>query len=191
MRTRGKRIHPALKHGAYTATAVLPGESQAAFDKLHRDLITEFAPSGALEDDIVTTIARLLWRKQNLTTLRIAKLAQRRYSEIRDEKRDEQIAAYNESLWMSEDDGPPAESAEEQHAAEDRARKDLGSTYKLVEIGKAATFDGLTKELEIKERLDGYIDRCLKKLLFLRGLKSISKASSESPQLVQGPSRAA
>ena len=75
MRTRNDRRHPALKHGAYSATTVLPGESRAEFEKLHRDLVAEFSPSGALEDDIVMTIARLVWRKQNLATLRIAEHA--------------------------------------------------------------------------------------------------------------------
>ena len=76
MRNRVNRIHPALKHGAYSATAVLPGESRAAFEKLHRGLIAEFIPSGVLEDDIVMDMARLVWRKQNLGTLRIAERAQ-------------------------------------------------------------------------------------------------------------------
>ena len=75
MRTRNDRKHPALKHGAYSATAVLPGENRAEFEKLHRDLIAELTPSGALEDDIVMNIARLVWRKQNLATLRIAERA--------------------------------------------------------------------------------------------------------------------
>ncbi len=57
------RIPPALKHGAYSATSVLPGESRAAFEKLHRNLKAEWSPSGALEDDIVMTMARLIWRK--------------------------------------------------------------------------------------------------------------------------------
>ena len=67
MRSRD-RIPPALKHGAYSATAILPGESQAEFEKLHRDIIAGWNPSGVLENDIVMTITRLLWRKQNLET---------------------------------------------------------------------------------------------------------------------------
>jgi len=65
---RVRKIHPALKHGGYSATALLPGEDPAAFKKLHQDLIAEFNPSGALEDDIVATMARLVWRKQHLST---------------------------------------------------------------------------------------------------------------------------
>ena len=39
MHTRNDRKHPALKHGAYSAIAVLPGENRAEFEKLRRDLI--------------------------------------------------------------------------------------------------------------------------------------------------------
>ena len=80
MRSRD-RTPPALKHGAYSATAILPGESQAEFEKLHRDTIAEFTPSGVLENDIVMTLTRLLWRKQNLDTLHIAEHARRRCGE--------------------------------------------------------------------------------------------------------------
>jgi len=38
----------------------------AEFEKLHRDLIAE--PNGLFENDIVATMARVLWRKQNLET---------------------------------------------------------------------------------------------------------------------------
>src|SRR5215471_4896077 len=64
MSNRIDRLHPAVKHGVYSATALLPGESPAEFEKLHGSLIAEFAPCGVLEDDIVMTMARLVWRKQ-------------------------------------------------------------------------------------------------------------------------------
>ena len=35
-------------------------------------------PNGALEDEIVASMAHLLWRRKNLATFRVAKLAQRR-----------------------------------------------------------------------------------------------------------------
>src|SRR5262249_32203121 len=44
------RVPPALKHGAYSKAALLPGEDPAAFDDLHRDLIAEFTPHGRMED---------------------------------------------------------------------------------------------------------------------------------------------
>ena len=69
-------------------------------------------------------------------------------------------------------------------AAEEQARQELGDVYKLIEIGEPSTIDGLMKELDIKERLDGLIDRCLKRLLMVRGVKSLSSApSSVTPQI--------
>ena len=78
----------------------------------------------------------------------------------------------------------PAVAREGYRAAEEQARQELGDVYKLIEIGEPATIDGLMKELDIKERLDGLIDRCLKRLLMVRGVKSLSSApSSVTPQI--------
>jgi hypothetical protein len=70
-----KKFHAALKHGAFSATTILPGEDPTAFKKTHEDIIAELAPDGALEDDVVWTLAPLVWRKKNLATPRIAELA--------------------------------------------------------------------------------------------------------------------
>jgi hypothetical protein len=61
----------------------------------------------------------------------------------------------------------------------------------LIDIGEPATIDGLMKELDIKERLDGLIYKCLKQLLAVRGVKSLSPASSSvaTPQ-ISGPRKA-
>ena len=72
------RIGNALKHGGYTATTLLPGEDRAAFEELHQALIAELAPVGVLEEDTVATIARVLWRKKNLSTFQLAALARAR-----------------------------------------------------------------------------------------------------------------
>ena len=42
-------IPAAFKHGIYTATAVLPGEDPAEFEKVRRDIFAEFDLKGALE----------------------------------------------------------------------------------------------------------------------------------------------
>ena len=190
MHTRIDRRHPAVKHGAYSATAVLPGESQAEFEKLHRGLIAELVPSGVLEDDIVMTIARLVWRKQNLTTLRIAEHAQSRRITIWNEKiRD------NEPSYLDEN-GEPVNTREEERqvkrAAESEAQEELGENYEFVEIGEAATFNGLTGEIEIQERLDAAIAKCLKQLLMVRGVKSIAHVPlADGPKRIIGPTKAA
>jgi hypothetical protein len=79
---RAKKPHNALKHAGYSTMAVLPGENPAEFEKLRRNLIDEFAPQGPLEGDIVSTIARLLWRKQNLSTFLTAQWAKERRKRI-------------------------------------------------------------------------------------------------------------
>jgi hypothetical protein len=53
-----------LKHGLTSRKVVLPGEDQAGFDRLHNDLVTEHAPAGALETELVAEIAACLWRLQ-------------------------------------------------------------------------------------------------------------------------------
>jgi hypothetical protein len=73
-----KKHHPALKHAGYTATTILPGESEADFEKLQQQVIAELNPIGALEEDAATNIARLIWRKQNLPRIRRVDLAKRR-----------------------------------------------------------------------------------------------------------------
>jgi hypothetical protein len=173
------RLHPAVKHGAYSATAVLPGESRAEFEKLHRGLIAELVPSGVLEDDIVMTTARLVWRKQNLGTLGIAERAQSRFAAIRHEKR-----AIEHSYL--------AEEGEVERAAKSEAQEELGEIYEFVEIGEAATFDGLTSEIQIQERLDAAIAKCLKQLLMVRGVKSVAPVPlADGTKRIIGPTKAA
>jgi hypothetical protein len=179
-----KERHPALKHGAYSAMALLPGEDPAEFRKLHERLIAELAPGGALEEGIVATIARLMWRKQNLAIFHLAKYAQNRCSAIRSEKLPAKFPRLSSEL-------DPAERETLMRAVEDEARKELGENYKLVEVGEIATLQGLIKDLAVEERLDGMIDKCLKRLLFVRGLKSLSAASGSAPQQRIGPAKAA
>jgi hypothetical protein len=120
---------PALRHGIYAET-LLPGENAAEFEELHRALIAEFDPSGAFEKDIVGTMARLIWRKQNLAAFR-----------------DESSDPYDTYLMSS---------------------------------------------LALEDRMDGLLDKCLKRLLFVRGAKSISSASGpESSSRLLVPTKAA
>ena len=185
MLTRLNKVHPALKHAGYSATTLLPGEDPAAFEKLHRALIHEFAPVGTLEEEIVADMARLTWRKQNLATFRIAQLAQKRHHEINAEK----VPA----LFAGDEDYLAAKEARREgyRAAKEQAQQELGDTYELIDIGEPATIKGLMDELDIKERLDSLISKCLKQLLMVRGVKSLSAASSSVPTpQISGPRKA-
>jgi hypothetical protein len=176
MLMRVDKIHPALKHAAFSAATLLPGEDAAEFDKLHQRLIEEFTPDGALEEDIVADMARLTWRKQNFATFRIAKLAMDRYEELCREK-----APPTDSFLDSDEDLAEQKARQEAYrAADDQARQELGESYKLTDIGNAARVKGLMKELEVKERLDALISKCLKRLLMVRGVKSLPRAFSST-----------
>jgi hypothetical protein len=180
-----KKSPPALKHGGYSATTILPGESAGEFKQLHQEIIAELNLEGALEDEIGSSLARLVWRKKNLPIFSKAERAQRHVSEIRD--------GVLQTLHIG-----PAKSAETEdfeesfknkwRAAESKAREELGEVYDLVEMGDDATLDGLAKQLAIQERLDVAIDRCLKRLLMIRGVKSLSIAPNPIPrQRLSGP----
>ena len=188
MSHRVGRVHSAVKHGAYSATAILPGESEAEFEKLHRELVTELCPSGALEDDAVVNIARLVWRKKNLRTLSTAEFARGRYSAIIRENVGPDFPSF---LDLNPVD--PDKREEQMRVAKDQAQKELGDIYELIQAGEATTFDGLTKELEIQERLDAAVSRCLKRLLLVRGIKSISDTPlpTSRPKRLTGPSKVA
>ena len=186
--TRFSKIHPALKHAAYSATTLLPGEDLAAFEKLHRALVTEFSPKGASEEDIVAEMAHLTWRKQNLATFRIVELAKARRGQILDAKAPTPGLVDLVGYGMG-----PGERQEAYRAADEQARQELGDIHKLIDIGEPTTIEGLMKELDVRERLDGMIDKCLKRLLFVRGLKSISSpaAPPATQQRIAGPKKTA
>jgi hypothetical protein len=180
MPTRFNKIHPALKHAGYSATTLLPGEDAAEFDKLHRGLIAEYAPDGASEEDVVAEMAHYMWRKRNIGTFKIAQLAEARRQAIY-----QQHLPIPYLMSLSDDDMDPAEREERRRSADQQARDELGDLHTLLDIGEPATIGGLMKELDIKERLDGAIEKCVKRLLMIRGVKSLSLTSSSksTPQI--------
>jgi hypothetical protein len=176
MAERSNRIPPALRHGIYSGMALLPGEDRAEYEKFHRDIITEYKPAGRSEENIVTNIADLMWRRQNLMTYRIAEHAKEKYNSIYSilspRLKEFLVSAYE----------PETRSSEELRAlrkqGDQEAKSQLGPALELVEIGHVATTGHLLGELSIAERLDGMIDRYIKRLLLVRGLKSLSVPSS-------------
>ncbi len=175
---RSNAFPSALKHGAYSGTTLLPGEDSAAFKKLHSQVVADLAPTGPLEDDIVESIARLLWRKQNLSTYRLAMLAKNRVSAI-----DYEIIPQSDDRllqWALPDTRDPEKVRAARQIADEQARKELGPLLQLVEMGDDVTIERLLEELSVVDRLDGMIDRCLKRLLMVRGVKSMSPSVSET-----------
>jgi hypothetical protein len=191
MSKRRNQTPSALKHGGYSELAPLPGENRAAFAKLHKDLIAEFNPVGRLEETIIETIARLTWRRQNLSTYRAAEHAriqyleiQRRQADARDWANSDEEKAEYVDLWTRLVNSPAYARFNAQLRGEmQQTRRKMGTAaYSLATIPNVGSIESLLQELSIIDRLDGMIDRCLKRLLFVRGLKSISASSSTSPE---------
>jgi hypothetical protein len=202
MLTVVQNTHPALKHGGYSVNTILPGEDAAAYEKLHRDLVAELSPKGVLEEDIVAEMAHLMWRKQNLAILGRAERARERREAIRSQRAKDTLAEKNaaksrlsERLRYSLELNP-AERETAAQAADELARTELGEDYELAKIAEIATVDRLLRDLAVQDRLDAMIDKCLKRLLFVRGLKSLPAASAppqpaQQPPALPGPSKAA
>ena len=74
----------------------------------------------------------------------------------------------------------PDEMRELDRKATERAKAELGAWLELIEIGEIATTEYLLQELDIIERINGMIDRCIKRLLMIRGAKSLSESSPTS-----------
>jgi hypothetical protein len=173
------KIPTALKHGAYSGMTVLPGEDPAGFRKLREDLFAEFAPDGALEDDTVENIARLTWRKQNLLTYGMAAKARSLRAGV--ESKYDFRPPFPTLLDRGHTDPrTPEQIKADRLAAEQEAKRLLGEpVFELCELGDVVTFDRLFQDLSVIDRLDGMVERCIKRLLMVRGVKSL--AQSESP----------
>jgi hypothetical protein len=175
MIARIKLLHPALKHGAYSALSLLPGEDRAEFEKLHQGLIAEYSPSGPLENHYVAELARLIWRHEHISIFRVAKLARQPF--ICEEKF---TSGYHETSRDLEEI-QAAQCASTVKAEDDEARQELGDLYGLVAAGEVATISYLGGELNFRERLGEMIERCIKRLLHAKALKSISAPAASAP----------
>ncbi len=168
------------KHAIYSNLTLLPGESQVDFDELHGRLILEFMPNGVSELTIVNELARLIWRKRNFRVYQIANHAKQKSAAIR-----EALLPPPEKVLAVTFDGEkskltPEEGAVLNKAIAEREDKELGWTTQLVELGDVVTPQYLMMELSLQERLDKMIDGCVKRLLFIRGFKSVAAETPES-----------
>ena len=74
------------------------------------------------------------------------------------------------------------EHTAQQQAEEKHIRREMGDApFELARISHVTTTGYLMHELSIIDRIDAMIDRCLKRLLLVRGIKSISASVSEAP----------
>jgi len=177
-------VPSALKHGIYSAIGLLPTEDPAEFEKFKQEIFDDYKPVGRSEKIIVEEIACLQWRLEHLPTYGVATRARKRHCAIFS-KLDPPSKSVSPSLLLSEFLGfeepepkprSPEELAALRKSAEQEARTKLGPALKLVNIGDVATIEYLEKELALREKIHGMIARLEKRLLFLRGIKSISSS---------------
>jgi hypothetical protein len=166
MRIPATKVPPALKHGAYSKVTLLPGEDRAAFEELHRGLVAEFAPHGRMEEETVATIAHVMWRRRNLAMLEIGPLFDLVAEGLGAAA--EESHKHENSYKLSVLD-KMYRHAQRDHEAAERDRKGAAAVKFL---------DLRMKQLEVEERLDAMIDRQIKRLLFVRGLKSIPPSTT-------------
>lgn len=89
-----KEKHPnAYKHGVFSRTAIVPGEDPNEFEALHLDLVREWMPDGATEEEAVLCIAEGMWRK-----CRVQRLIE---FEFEKNTADPSLPSYNEHLGLS------------------------------------------------------------------------------------------
>jgi len=74
-KTKSKSKRPnALKHGACSRIAILPGEDSDEFTELLEGLLAEWEPQGPTEGEAVYTIAACIWRKRRIQTFMAGKI---------------------------------------------------------------------------------------------------------------------
>ncbi|HXW72109.1 MAG TPA: hypothetical protein VEK34_11805 [Methylocella sp.] len=188
MRKHNNRVPPALRHGIYSGIGLLPTENPARLRKFKKQMFAELNLVGRLEEDIGNDIVRLEWRRQNLSTYELAQRAQARRNSIYSEQIPTVRYLYEELERTPHPDNPTPEEFEASHKrANKQVRTELGAAIELLEIGDVATLGYLERRLGILERLDGMITRAYKKLLYVRGIKSMSGPSpAGSPQPLLG-----
>jgi hypothetical protein len=180
MSIKAKRLPSALKHGAYSEAALLPGDDPDEFKALHEGLIADFSPNGRMEEETVLSIARLTWRRQNLARFELGQLSHYIFETLK-----RVLAEESDSIRKFDKEIMAAFDKVAEVSKRAREAKGTRPAVEVVEGWNVAVLARLMKELDVEQRLDAMIDRLLKRLLFVRGLKSIT-----SSEVMPSPSSA-
>lgn len=78
--------------GSATKFTIFPGENSREFERLHRKNVEELAPDGPIEEDLVLTVVKCIWRKWRFQRFLAAKFAAAQCDPTRE--------AYDESLGL-------------------------------------------------------------------------------------------
>jgi hypothetical protein len=200
----------AYKHGAYfkfNRTTIVPGEDPKEFAALYNDLILEWDPEGATEEDAVLSIAKAVWRKRRAQKFLEIEM-ERNATNPNHPSYEEALALTFFNVVLRDKPDVAFEQFASRFLRADKIKylklKFLRSSFKSVqEWAKAVsneiesvlvpetkledspegnlcylslssssfTEDFFDKELTLDERLETLIDRAVKRLIQIKGMK--------------------
>ena len=173
----------ALKHGAFSEITILPGEDPQEFERLHRDLIQEWSPSGPAEHDTVLTLAKCMWRKRRIRHLRqefsledaqkLSKLALA-YS----------FAAENHDEVLKKLSVKSLEELDKMLENNEMNEKDVNDWFQVAKelLLHLNSMDALRHELAIEDRIELMIDRALRRLAQIKVMKEVMALKENVPK---------
>jgi hypothetical protein len=179
----GRKLPNALRHGAYSVLTVLPGEDAGEFKKLCEKITAQYnVDSDPVLQCELTNLARLLWRRQNLATFDIAAEASRVVDEISADLIPRQRVETTEFYLLGQKlvgEPPTVEQTRAGQAkAKEKIQSELGEYAKLAAMSRDLTFENLHEQLAVMERLDQMIYKCMKRVGFIKTLKSVTASDS-------------
>ncbi len=198
----------ALKHGAFSKINFLPGEDPQEFENLKASLFAEYNATGKSEEEVLESIAAVMWKERRLGLYlhikvlrdklsREAKQAPRgaldplapalaRFKAIRISGKADP-AEVERILDEQRAEKEAERIAREKEAAE--AEKNRTDDERLLAIGDEFTLDQLNRELDIQAKLHAVLDRLFKRLWQIKAFKPLLNASDSQRRApaIEGP----
>jgi len=175
--SQGPRPLNAWKHGGYSNLGVLPTEDPSEFNEFHQALIEEWQPSGATEYDVVFDLAKCMWRKSRLDIYSQADATRKQAVDDAWRARN----AINYEIALAQHGGgyrnPGFEAKLKKIKDMAAARTESEDLQRQLEH---VTPEGLLQELKLDALLDAKIDRLIKRLLHLKAMKEMIRATEHS-----------
>ena len=186
----------ALKHGAFSKINFLPGEDPQEFENLKASLFAEYNATGRSEEEVLESIASVMWKQRRLGLyLHIKVLRDKLSREAKQAPRGAldplapALARFKAiSIGGKADPAEVERILDEQRAEKEaeriarekeaaEAEKNRTDDERLLAIGDELSLDQLSKELEIEAKLEAVLDRLYKRLWQIKAFKPLLNAS--------------
>jgi hypothetical protein len=180
------KMPSALSHGAYSSMAILRGENPEQYNRLFMGLVDEYMPEGTTELEAVMSLANMYWRKWRIQKAVSAQIIRWRMDPnhpIYDKSLDPLHAkAQCERLKkLLEDSAKCSEAGSKEQKMElDALIEEFGATMSndhvlyptaIAEQAYVLECDLFKKELDQLERIEASIDRLIKRIYQIKGMK--------------------